>query len=864
MIDIKAGDKIRMLTVAEDRKYLKVGEIYPVESVRECFGGECRKTCLNNGVSVLVQYLADFKFSSGATCGCTYELVKEEGQVVTFKEGDVVEYPRGSDYRYCRVTEVVDGNVWGNWQDHLEDIDVKDSSWHPTYVHISNAILVKEQKENTELIVGDRVVCIKAYSTNSHVVGKTGKVIEKYPWTDKVTLTVVEFDESVGGHSGNGEVHGKAGCVYNFQDGTEYLKRISFREGDKIRFIGDPKGHNRGEADDKDLKLGDIVDWKRGMSYGARNWSYKENEFELVSSRPYIVPKIVIPEGAIKREDLKYGMSVVYNRGERKGWVQSLSGTSARLSDSGWGVNVKSEGYWGDNGSDGWLLRGTAEPKEVPKEKANYIMAKARIGDKVMYVQNILSHRYFLGWQGNVTDIDNQRVAISNSEYFAPEELYLIEQGPKPVYPKRALKEKQVKKGMFVEIGDKRIGEIVDVRSKELYVREQGREDASWRCSLRYDGYWGANGNSGYLLKTDKKYVPLKYADHTKYNVHEYSCTDQNAINLPCKRTGRVLNVDKGTYRKLVETIKDLGMTDRRAIMHLLGRKKKVDTIVHLENSGGCNDTPQVTSEVVANGMSTLVATGRTPVGFSIVREKSTHVNGGDTLVNNLKQWQVWFPNMYVLLIARDGGRYAWYLGKERIDKAEIKVGRKFIVNTVPVTAKGVLPVGTRVVFYSDIYKYGDREDMPLWGGSQGKVAGEVYRSDTIGVHIKWDNGCRNGRFPYDTIALYSEVVKAEKAKRKVRPVNLMPIRKVKEDLSKGIKVGGRVVFFNNSHGYSEGSSNPLWNGTQGKVVGTITNIRGRTADVVWDNGQSNDFALETLKLYRDILKEEKRSHKRI
>ena len=681
--------------------------------------------------------------------------------MTNFKIGDKIRAVKGSDTRpYIIVGEVYEvteihscGSRCGDCNGPSIQVRLPDNTLGATcYCEFE---LAEQEGQVEKIRVGDRVRCIKAYMGKSNVVGKEGRVIEMYPWNEQGQLTAVEFDEDIGGHRGCGNVSGKDGHVYNFQNGEQYLVRVSFREGDKIRFIGDPKNHHRSSADEDDLKKGDIVDYSKSMTYGRRNWGYNVDEFELVGSTKIEPPKIVIPKGAIKREELKYGMSVVY-RG-KQGWVVRIKGASASLkNDAGtWGITAKADGYWGEDGSSGWLLKGTAEPKVAPEEKPNYVLEKARIGDEVMYVADTDTggHRDFLGKKGVVTDIQRRSVLLDGAEWYNLAELYLIKEGPKPVYPKRALKKNQVKVGMFVEGAGKKVGAITAVEQERLHIRIA--EGSGWVCGLRYDGYWGARDSIGFLLKTSKSYVPVKFADKTKYSVNQYSCSEMDAIALG-ERTGKVLKVDKGTYRFLEEGLKRIasGSSDSRAVMHLLGKKDKVDTAIVLENAGGCQDTPFVEAEKVAQGMNTLATTGRTPVGFSISRIRSTRYHGGDTLVNNLKQWQVWFPNMYVLLLAKDGGRYAWYLGEKGIDKAEIKVGRKFIVNAKPIQVSGVLPIGTRVVYYKDVSSYGDNDGTPLWGGTQGKVGGGVVKSDSVGVHVKWDNGRTNGRFAYDTIAL--------------------------------------------------------------------------------------------------------------
>ena len=75
-----------------------------------------------------------------------------------------------------------------------------------------------------------------------------------------------------------------------------------------------------------------------------------------------------------------------------------------------------------------------------------------------------------------------------------------------------------------------------------------------------------------------------------------------------------------------------------------------------------------------------------------------------------------------------------------------------------------------------------------------------------------------------------------------------------------GFVVGARVVFFSNPSGYVLRRSNPLWNGEEGKVVGTISSIGSNNMGINWDNGTSDDYDSVCIRLHSEVVKEEKRS----
>ena len=59
--------------------------------------------------------------------------------------------------------------------------------------------------------------------------------------------------------------------------------------------------------------------------------------------------------------------------------------------------------------------------------------------------------------------------------------------------------------------------------------------------------------------------------------------------------------------------------------------------------------------------------------------------------------------------------------------------------------------VGDRVKYTSN--DYGDYDDNPLWGGSQGNVIGEIHaimEHDFLPIKVMWENGIENSYAPFD------------------------------------------------------------------------------------------------------------------
>lgn len=61
------------------------------------------------------------------------------------------------------------------------------------------------------------------------------------------------------------------------------------------------------------------------------------------------------------------------------------------------------------------------------------------------------------------------------------------------------------------------------------------------------------------------------------------------------------------------------------------------------------------------------------------------------------------------------------------------------------------------------------------------------------------------------------------------------------------LKVGDRVIFTSNPRDYTLSKSNPIWDGKQGKVTGTIKDessaLNGDTIfRVIWATGTSNSY----------------------
>jgi len=63
-------------------------------------------------------------------------------------------------------------------------------------------------------------------------------------------------------------------------------------------------------------------------------------------------------------------------------------------------------------------------------------------------------------------------------------------------------------------------------------------------------------------------------------------------------------------------------------------------------------------------------------------------------------------------------------------------------------------------------------------------------------------------------------------------------------------KVGNRVIYTSGVRG--DASSNPLWGGAYGKIVGTIIKFDlNKWISVVWDHNSSNVYKEKDLELYK-------------
>ena len=67
--------------------------------------------------------------------------------------------------------------------------------------------------------IGTRVVAKKEYEGNSKIINKSGQIVTLF--ADKA---IVEFDENIGGHAGNGFVCGKPGHCWTIPNSPEYLQ----------------------------------------------------------------------------------------------------------------------------------------------------------------------------------------------------------------------------------------------------------------------------------------------------------------------------------------------------------------------------------------------------------------------------------------------------------------------------------------------------------------------------------------------------------------------------------------------------------------------------------------------------------------
>lgn len=230
--------------------------------------------------------------------------------------------------------------------------------------------------------------------------------------------------------------------------------------------------------------------------------------------------------------------------------------------------------------------------------------------------------------------------------------------------PKGAIKKNALRVGMTVMYG--RSGSLMEGVVTKIDC--EGASIGEWACTVKRNGYWGANYTVGYLRKVTKKGT-IKFADATGFETDKYE-PEHDAPREGRRSEGVKLKVKRGIIEKLCSSAKSIDNSDAYLIG---GRQKVVDTIVKLNVSGGCEDSPKVEAEDVANGLNILVAVGARSYGFIIVREESYNINGNDPMVNNLKVWQRLFPNSYCILITHRR-KYLWYLGEDEILKGTISI----------------------------------------------------------------------------------------------------------------------------------------------------------------------------------------------
>lgn len=82
--------------------------------------------------------------------------------------------------------------------------------------------------------------------------------------------------------------------------------------------------------------------------------------------------------------------------------------------------------------------------------------------------------------------------------------------------------------------------------------------------------------------------------------------------------------------------------------------------------------------------------------------------------------------------------------GDEGYITAEMYYAKRVDLNKI---AKD-LKIGDRVKLLSST-EYDDSDVNPVWGGSQGKILGTVEAMDSglMGIHVRWDNGTKNGGY---------------------------------------------------------------------------------------------------------------------
>jgi len=178
--------------------------------------------------------------------------------------------------------------------------------------------------------------------------------------------------------------------------------------------------------------------------------------------------------------------------------------------------------------------------------------------------------------------------------------------------------------------------------------------------------------NSG-SISTTQKLIKLKHkngcepqcAIFTGYEVKNYH--DKNsAIEIGIKTKANIF-----FNRDVLKKVEKVYNADHAQIYLIGGKRNQVNNIIALEVEGGCEDTPHLSAQTVANAMNVFIAQGLDTLGFLISRGQSKMYNHYDSLSNNLLTWSKLFPKCYAVLVT-PSKKWAWKISNEKIAQIEI------------------------------------------------------------------------------------------------------------------------------------------------------------------------------------------------
>ena len=407
---------------------------------------------------------------------------------------------------------------------------------------------------------------------------------------------------------------------------------------------------------------------------------------------------------ALKKDDVKAGMNVVVNNftsglhnpnsvGEiTKVHEGILYVKRPDMDDDVWYCNLRPDGYWGDNEKNGYLLLNMPGIDNLARNERR--REKERL-DSLAY--------------------EKQRKEEEEKRKAEQERLAKM---PKP---HGALKIDQIRIGMKVVFNNytcaanqpNNHGEVDQITRNSVHTSGPA---GGWLSTLRPDGYIGDNNAQGFLLRYSKqvdrdiarakKYglpgvyakpepvVEIKYAKRTGYELDNFDTDGMNAVEELKKKSKETMVVSKKVMTQLEDIVRK---DNEQAIGYLLGAKGKEITEVIELGGGGCQDSPGVGSEEVAEAMNRLIMNGYKPAGFAVTRLMEKRFTRHDSLLNNLKTWSVLFPGCVALLVAHKVVKGS---GEEDEDGEEMayKVHpRRVIVHHAWKLGKDIVKIGVQV-----------------------------------------------------------------------------------------------------------------------------------------------------------------------